>query len=244
VRARLHAALVLLAVLCGTAVLLATDTTTFSDNFNRADENPLSGGGVWSGGYTSLVSLLVTSNTVSISDITTDSFETVNSPSFSNDQWGQVTISTLGSGTSEVSIGLRFSAPATWSGYLCLAAKGEANSSRIVKITTGTGSDLATDNSATWAATDTILCETQGTALRMYRNGGLLLSTTDGTYASGRIGLDMFNDMGSAQLKADNYSGGDITGSGRAAVIGSGVFSRRLPRRPVPPVVPFWKKAA
>jgi hypothetical protein len=192
----------------------------FRDEYGRPDQNPIAG--VWTAGYKDSVGATIpgpqiVSGQVRSASTTSDNFAIVTSVLPNPDQAAQVTIATLGAGVSEIAIALRAGAPPTWTTYLFLAAKGEAVSSRIVYINAGNATDLVTDNSVTWAATDVLLGEAERQTLRLYRNGALVCSVTDTALASGSIGLDVYNDTAVANCTVDSYVGYSLTVDATAA---------------------------
>lgn len=67
--------------------------TTVSDNFNRSDENPLSGSGVWTNPGGSYVSLKILSNQVTATSASVG-LAFYNTPTFSADQYSQAKVVT------------------------------------------------------------------------------------------------------------------------------------------------------
>lgn len=210
----------LIAVLVGclSVVLLAADNTTFTDAFNRADENPLSGSGVWDAGYTSgggQPALRILSNAVEIASATGEfGLESINSPAFAAAQWGQMTWKTIGTGSNYAGIGVRTSAPATWNGYLCFGLDpAGGDTSYIEKITASAETNLVSNATATWVNGDTLKCRATGTTIELYRNGSLIATTTDGTYTTGRVALmNTGNSVGTSVV--DDVTAGDIVTAG------------------------------
>jgi len=79
---------------------------------------------------------------------------------------------------------------------------------KLVKVVNGTATEL--DSAAVaWTNGDTIELEVEGTTLRGYRNGTLILTDTDSDLSTGVPGL-MISGV-SSYPTADNWVGGDIS---------------------------------
>jgi hypothetical protein len=185
-------------------------STLASDNFNRADENPLSGSGVWST-YSANDPLALVSNQVrgTVVGGTVDGLET-HTVSLPNDQWSQATLVALGASYSEVGVMLRFAAPNTESGYFfTVYDAGAGVHGHIVKVTATVQVGL-TDFAMTLIGNDVIRLEAIGTALTAYQNGAQVSTTTDGDFGSGRAGLFFYTQSPLANTKLDDFSCGDF----------------------------------
>lgn len=201
----------LAALICAGSLLLADNTQLFVDLFTRADNTDL--GTNWDAGYTGQTNAQIVSNAVRGTSTATDSVETVNNVTLGVNQWSQITVTTIGAGVSAPGLELRWAAPATVSGYLCQALVGVGGTTtRIRSYSAGTPTNLVTENATTWASGNIMRFEANGSKLRCYRNGVLLLTATDTTWtATGRAGLHAFNDTNLANLILDTYSQGNIT---------------------------------
>src|SRR5215469_10266562 len=93
---------------------------TYSDNFNIANEDPLSNGGNWAGAYTdhSWRTAQVVSNQVEPDTVSTATAQSYTG-SFGNDQFAQIDVANLGGvSMDQMGVLLRFTAPTNASGYL------------------------------------------------------------------------------------------------------------------------------
>lgn len=223
-RRRLIVCLVLLFCVATVTVWAAR----FLDDFTRADNTDL--GASWDAGYTGAQSLQIVGNEVRPLLADPDfSHETVNT-SFGNDQRASLTIRTFtGAGTDVAAAHVRNAAPATRTAYYCAAKRNGAGgvTSEIVELTAGTDVSLTSETSTTWAAGDQLICEVQGTALRLFRipSGGsqvLLLSTTDASIASGRVGISMYTANTVADNEIDNFAATDNLSGASMSLTGIG----------------------
>lgn len=187
---RLGIALILL-LLVFLPLSAATKVTDFTDSFDRADAANL--GANWTSGYTSADAIKISSNVAIGTTNATDAVETVNSFSASNDQWGQVTVSSFTSDTSvaEIAILLRYGAGAAQTGYECAIRQNSAFSTRCgYRIGAALQAGSVSENGVTWTAGDVFYAEVVGTTVNAYRNGtSLSIAFTDANVASGRVGL-------------------------------------------------------
>lgn len=185
-----------------------------TDSFNRADENPLSNGGVWSTTYTGTDAPQVVGNRVRPTTAGGNSnVASLNSPTFPNNQYAKMVIATAGGASAKYySTLVRMSAPTTFNGYRCTAYinTDTGYTSSIAKITAGTSADLVTENATTWAVTDTVDCRAEGTTLSLFRNGVVLLTTSDSTYSTGRPGIRLYSQSGVANVEADDFDAGEF----------------------------------
>lgn len=166
----------------------------YSTAFPQADENPLSGGGIWEGGYTSRDYLQVVSNRVRPAVVGTQGYATV-ARSFSNDQFVQFTIGTFTSGTvfREIAGLLRASAPPTDTTYRVTAGQLSDGTQyvQIYKYVSGAETTLNFSSTVTWSAGDVLLGMIRGTNISIFQNNTLVLSASDSEISSGRVGLAM-----------------------------------------------------
>lgn len=188
-------------------VLCLADTTQFTDNFTRADNTDL--GANWDSGYTSQFNLQIVSNQVEGTSVGNHNLETYNG-TLANDHWAQATIKAL-AGTLRVAV--RTSAPATWNGYLCIASD-SGNTSIIQRRDAGSGTDLTSSATETWAVNDILRCDASGSTLTLKRctpSCSTVLTTTDATYGSGRTGLDAVPVGALTDVLVDDFLTGDFT---------------------------------
>jgi hypothetical protein len=182
------------------------------DNFNRA--NALDLGISWDAGYTDQwganTNLQIVGNRVRATTASRDATETYTGVALSNNQWAQVTLATVTGGTRAMAprLLLRFSAPGVKSGYEFALGRGVGFTSRIGRWNAGVFTQLAAENSTVWVAGDVLRAEADGTTLRLYRNNGLVLVTTDATVASGRAGITIYA-VTITDVELDDFSAGN-----------------------------------
>ena len=195
-------------------ITTATPTAVPGDNFNRA--NALDLGASWDAGYTDQwganTNLQIVGNRVRATTASRDATETYTGVALSNNQWAQVTVATVtGTGAMAPRLLLRFSAPGTKAGYeFALGRGGIGFTSRIGRWNAGVFTQLAAENSTAWVAGDVLRAEADGTTLRLYRNNGLVLVTTDAVIASGRAGITIYAAT-IANVEVDDFSAGNLT---------------------------------
>jgi hypothetical protein len=153
-----------------------------TDNFTRADASTL--GSNWTN--TDSSSWGISSNQAHCTATGGDSFAfTVwNANAFPNDQYSQITISSLAALTGLICPGVRMSLSAETS-YFCQEL---SNTLYIVKMVAGSNTNL-TSGSYTPAVGDVIYLSAVGTTLTAKVNGTTVLTTTDSSISSGSAGM-------------------------------------------------------
>lgn len=182
------------------------------DDFERADENPLSGSGNWpANADTGDGDLILSSNQVTCATIAT-----------SNMHWHEtfgphcevfVTVATLPGGAKNVTLFLRLqnAGTATPSGYVAVFVSATPALLIYSRNDDGVGTTLGATEEFTWTAGDVMGLRMIGNKLQAYQNGVALgTGRTDSTYAAaGKIGLGG-NDT---TLRLDDFGGGTLASS-------------------------------
>jgi len=186
-------------------------TTLVTDNFNRADSNPLdgnwtqlaSGGGF---GPAQLVSNAVEGATAGVN---ADSWN--NGISWPNDQWAQVTVTALNN--SFIGVSLRQSLIGAQTAYRFVYGQGSTGGSVPYIIQKAVAASFSTlkSGSSTLNNGDVISAEAIGTTLNLYVNGSLIDTTTDGAITSGAGGFMIAPITSAANAILDDFSGGGFT---------------------------------
>ena len=195
-------------------ITTATPTAVPGDNFNRA--NALDLGTSWDAGYTDQwganTNLQIVGNRVRATTALRDATETYTGVALSNNQWAQVTLATAtGTGAMAPRLLLRFSAPGESRGMsLPSAVAASASPPALRDGMRACLRQLAAENATAWVAGDVLRAEAEGTTLRLYRNNGLVLVTTDATVASGRPGITIYAAT-IANVELDDFSAGNLT---------------------------------
>lgn len=172
---------------------------TFSDNFTRANADPLSNpsssGGTWTVGPGGFNNVQINSNTVIASAATNDNGCRVLTPTFTGQQRATVT---LGSVTELIGPCVRMQSTTDASCYAVIT-NASATSLSVYKITDTAGTITYVKNGAditisAVAAGDTIGIDASGTStvtLTIYRNGVSVATRTDSTspYTGGQPGF-------------------------------------------------------
>jgi hypothetical protein len=154
------------------------------------------------------------------------------------DQYGQATLTGMGStgGTGYIGIALRHDANSnssrTFYAAMCIWINATTLSIAIGKYASGAWTYLVSFTNKTWTDGDILKFSATGTSstvLTVYRNGTSILSATDSSspYTSGSIGL--YGRGGSSTLGffLDSWEGGDVAG-GSSVVPAAAAFYRML----------------
>lgn len=185
-----------------------------ADSFGQANENPLSSGGKWRGGYAGTANFQVVANGVRSTSTTLDAVMAYVGISTPKNQYIRVAIKTLShSGTTSFPGALlRLSASPSLNGYDCRVAGPSA--SRIGKWVNGHFTQFTWQTNVRWAAGDAVQCEAEGTSIRMYRiRAGaktLAASASDATHVSGNAGLISYSGASTADVALDDVSIGSV----------------------------------
>ena len=169
-------------------------TTLASDNFQRANENPLSYGGRWAAYLPGTFgNLEVASDVCQPSALSLDCSAYWAETTFPADQWASITLGALITNTTHI-IFLRASA-ATETFYEGFVENGSGY--QIRKFVAGTSTTLATAGVAPNSG-DVVLFEAQGTNLTLSVNGITVATATDSSIASGLVAIDLYASSSTA----------------------------------------------
>jgi hypothetical protein len=199
----------------GTAVAWALSD---SDNFNRSDGGL---GANWTT-VTDYNNPTIVSEKVrpDANDSNTGAYYNAITPA--NDQWVQWTVATWNDASVPVQRGLLRVQTDADTLYSC-AIEDDSGSNPVAKIQakfTGSTFDLSTDTISDPIASDVVYCEIVGEDIDMKINAVSVLTASNASIASGRVGLGVYGGVASAS-EMDNWSGGDF-------VVGGGGTSRRV----------------
>ena len=220
-----------------TAVTVTTPTTfrtvVGTHSFNVADTTALPA--PWTDGYTghtngSIVSQQFRGTVTNTSDPkSVEQFATA----VGNDHYCQITLATFtGSEDKEYGCAVRMANPPTIGWYWCYARKTATNSparnSAIVSHHPGGVGDfnVASDFSTVWGSGDKLICEAQGTALRLIRipagstTETTILSATDSEFTTGTTGLVAWMATGGTLANAaiDDYVAGSFSSASTSTI--------------------------
>lgn len=175
------------------------------DDFNRADENPLSLGGLWDTRNTSTALKVVSNQAAGTSVALNSRYWTTKFTSA--DSKISIDVPTLGATDDYVRLWLRITNPgaAGETGYMMQWGPSDAPGVRIFKETAReTFTQIAQDTTKHYVAGDTIAFEAVGTAITVYLNNVPVLTVTDSTYtAAGYVALGARG----VNIRLDNFNG-------------------------------------
>ena len=215
------------------------DSIIFADNFNRANEAPLSQGGHWAtgGGYANGCRL-VSNRAVAGATTPCGSYRT---ESYGDDQWSQATIAAMPN--HELHICIR-SQGAAGAGRYALVIDPDGSWYAAIKRGDASWGDFADENYISPPAIeagDVVKISAVGSLVSVYINGALCFTGTDTEWASGCPSIAFMS--GETACALDDWSGGSppaantVSGSGSTSVVaaatgagrkegkGSGAFS-------------------
>ena len=171
-------------------------TTLATDDFNRANEDPLAGN------WTSVQhNARLVSNQFAGPASDTDGLVYWSPVTPPDAQWSQITVKAAGSNND-------------W-GPACRVATGAVTayfqdhfpgSEGLYKAVGGTYTNIAAGSAVGYSVNDVLYVEAQGTNIACTINGSADASTSDVSISSGRLGLFVFNN----DARGDDWSGGDF----------------------------------
>lgn len=193
-----------------------------TDLFNRANENPLSGGGNWGGNGVDAQFQVVSNQAQSAVAMAVSRYT---GTTFGADQWSSV--KATGSDGSFVVVR---SQPSAATYYFA----GKNSGSKIYKSVAGTQTLLAS-KACTWVAGDAMELRIVGSVLTLLRNGVVELTVTDTSItAAGAPGIA---GSGGTTVTMDDWVGGDVGASADLVVAPAQIV-------PVQAVTQVWSDAS
>jgi hypothetical protein len=183
--------------------------TVVTDNFNRANETPLSDGGKWSI-ITGQSDWEVISLAAQPHVIGSDSFAVWTGDSFQNDQYAQAAISVTGTVGGSTGGGLCVRAiTAAKTLYWVVADHAASSNIEIGKFVAGVHTTLTPLITRAWTDLDVFRLEANGATLTLKINGATVTTRTDGSIAAGGPGL-AYSSTETA-VTARTWEGGDLS---------------------------------
>lgn len=193
---------------------MAFPTTGILDNFDRANENPLSDGGNWGDRNVAGELQLLNNKAQGVTGSTTLNSRYWTAVTFGPDCEAYITVATLPN-QDYIRLWLRIQNPGAVgeTGYM-MQWQNDANGVRIFKETAREAyTALAQDAAARFVVTDQLGFQAIGTSLTVYQNGTSVLNTTDATITdAGNIALGVRSNT----VTLDDFGGGNV-GSGAEA---------------------------
>jgi hypothetical protein len=212
-------------------------TTLATDNFARANANPI--GGNWtaiaSGG--GLGGSQILSDVVEPASLANPNGTSYyNAISWPNDQWATITAVALANNSAVLGSGVRENTSGSPNLYLVKwnPSSGQLGQSGVwtmVKRNAGTATTLATGTGMVVSASDTITCVVIGTNIYLYWNGYLVAAATDSALTSGAAGLVNAVVTALSDSQLNGWSGGSFqaappipstSGNGSLMMLGCG----------------------
>jgi hypothetical protein len=190
-------------------------TTLASDDFNRANNPNL--GSNWSVLGTSAANRFdIQSNGISAIDTVSFHSDRYSAITWPDNQWSEAKIITFPTqGGGPMVRGITTGSAKT----LYLGQAGTAGSV-IAKWLNNVRTEVAVSFTNTFSINDIARIEVEGTALRMYKNGSLVLSGTDSSITSGQPGIFIELHNSTSAVLYDDWAGGNFTASTSKAVVG------------------------
>ena len=140
----------------------------------------------------------VASNSLQGTAVTNAAFWNVNP--FAADEFAEASVTALNAGTDFIGPSVRVSSGGNW--YSCV----ESNASLIFQRNAAGAITNVVTQAVTGAVGDVLRIEVQGSTVKCYQNGALLITQTDTNLTSGSPGMELFGTV--ATLK--NWSGGNV----------------------------------
>lgn len=184
--------------------------TIASDNFNRANEDPLSDGGNWSALGDSAACRIVSNQATG--PVLSQGFSLRSGQTFKSDQWSEITIGTTLS-TNTIGPGLRMSSTNATLYYYDVFNVG----SSMRKIVSGVVTTIGTTNNS-YASGDVIRIEIIGNNLEAFKNNVSELSVTDSAINTSNP-PGVMADTGGVDASEDWSGGNFITPGGNLLLL-------------------------
>jgi hypothetical protein len=174
----------------------------FSDDFNRANENPLSGGGNWSRASGANGDWRVSNNQAVSGLGTTPWASAVVSETFDSDHYAEAKGIDLSNSPAGVAVRVQ-----TTGGLDCYVLCGRSTSiQRMYEVNAGTFTQLGSDFGETISASTVLRLEAEGSTLRFKTDGTEVGTRSDSTHTGGTVGL-----AGTVGQNYDDFVGDNLT---------------------------------
>lgn len=177
-------------------------TQLASDNFDRANENPIASPWVSSG----QVSMQIVTN-VAVSVNAAQDGAAYYTLSWPNNQYSQATINTTATAGGGTGCGLSFRQTNSSNGYRVVIDDAGSNNVELGKFVSGSFSSIWVRTSA-FTTGDTFRAEISGTTIKVFVAGVQVgADTTDSSLSSGNVGIAYSSNE---TCSIDNWSGGSL----------------------------------
>ena len=176
-----------------------------TDNFNRANANPI--GNPWTSAGDS-TDFKILSNAVTPANLNGDCSAFENTVTWPNDQYSQVQVTTTGTKGSDIGFGPLVRGATGKNYYRLIIDAASSSNVALSKKINGTYTNLWTRTNA-FTSGDTIYLEMQGSTLIAKSNGTAIgASATDTSLTTGKSGIAYSSDETNGSI--DNWEGGDF----------------------------------
>ena len=181
-----------------------------SDDFNRANENPLSGGGVWTTPAIFTFSMQLVSNAATPNSVAgSDNGSIYTGADVPNDQWAKANFTVTGTNGNQQ--GLELILRSTSDGvnrndYRFIADHGSPNVA-INKMVNNASSNLV-QTTVAWNDGDEFIAIVIGKWLGFFRSRQLMIQAVDSSHAAGDVGIGLSTSVTTASL--DNFVAGGV----------------------------------
>lgn len=167
---------------------MSNGTQSFFDNCTRANENPLSDGGVWTA-VTGYSALKIASNTIQASATSTNCAMRVSTFADGDDQYAEIVVTHTISGTDAIHLWVRSDSNRNNVYLLKLAANPNC---AIIKVVSGSATTLASLTTSTPAVGDRYRITAIGSQITVTKNFTFVQTVQDADVTTGLPGLYMF----------------------------------------------------
>ncbi len=177
-----------------------------TDNFTRANENPLSDGGNWSSAV--FTALQVVSNQCEPATNGSEGLAEWVGNAWPNNQYSSVTVQAIESG-GEIRVVGRAQDNTVGGGYYFAQILGiGSTNAKLFRVIDGTFTQLGSTFPLTVTAGDTFTLQCQGGTISLWRNGSMLFFVSDGVIINGNTGLAMASVSAVGNTRASLWAGG------------------------------------
>ena len=182
-----------------------------SDDFNRANANPI--GSPWVG---STNNIQIVSNQVTGTNAGTNNSAYYGGVTFEVDGYVQARLKSVSSSFGGVTFRHSTSAATYYSAHF----QPGTSTTYITTWIAGGATDITTSTGITWAINDVMRLEVEGTTLTLFKNGSQVLQGTNGDItAVGQAGLHIYSNA--SDIAFDDFEAGTLTLPSRPMFRGS-----------------------
>lgn len=164
--------------------------------------------------------LVITSNALRAAYYTDDVIYHWAGDTFANDQYSQATFTAIASNYYYMGLAVRAASGATDTEYYFTSGGVDTNV-YVFKRVTGTSTNIQTVASSAFAVNDVARMESEGTTIRVKKNGTAFSTNTDSSISSGYAGVAGTADADGTRI--DSWEGGNLSA-------GSGVIPPKIKR--------------